>query len=325
MGIDHLEAPERIKIIDDALRSSDLPIEFIKAAVARPKEIIHTHKKELFDRVKHSQQKGRMTFTPDTIANKHTFQAALTAAGGSIQTAINLYKNHSFAMLRPPGHHATTNTAMGFCFFNNIAIATTHLLRNKSKRVAIIDIDNHHGNGTQDIFYTNPDVLYLSLHAGPTITFPGTGYLDEVGEAEGIGKTVNVPLPYHTTDDDYLYAFDTIFSPIIHQYRPDTILVSLGLDALESDPYGSLSLSLDVYHQLGMRIARLQKQLTKRKVGVFLEGGYKYEELGQATVNFFEALLYPEKYDRYILNPTRKMQKIIYHVRSFQRNYWYGI
>jgi len=325
MGNGHLEATNIIRLVQKALMQARFDRNYNVAVSAPPKEILGVHASELFDLVKASQSKGKYRFTPDTIANEYTFQAALTAAGGAIQTAVNLHHNNSFAMLRPPGHHATLSAAMGFCFFNNIAIAASHLLKTRVKRIAIIDVDNHHGNGTQDIFYNNPNVLYASLHASPEIAYPGTGFSDEVGGRDGAGRTINIPLPYQTDDTDYLFAFDTIVDPIIRQFKPEMILVSLGLDGLLHDPYGMLGLSSAGFADIGFRIARLNKDLTKYNVGVFLEGGYKYDEIGKAAVEFFNGLLFPEEYEKSILNPSDRIQKIVHHVRSIQRHYWYTI
>ncbi|MHA2277710.1 MAG: histone deacetylase family protein, partial [Candidatus Kariarchaeaceae archaeon] len=292
MGEGHLEAPIRVKLIEAHLRNSNLITKFVEARQATMEEIIEVHAPELYREVKLSTQSDNTIFTLDTIANEFTFDAALTAVGGALQVAEKIKdKSVQFGMLRPPGHHSTFDTAMGFCFFNNIAFTTHKLLKDTCDRVAIIDVDHHHGNGTQDLFYLDHHVLYTSLHADPTVAFPGTGYANEIGHGEGVGKTVNIPLPIKTNDENWLVGFDEVIAPIVEQYKPNAILVSLGLDALDEDPYGVLGLTPDGYFEIGKRIGQLGDKLCKKRVGVLLEGGYKYEELGIATEKFFSGLI----------------------------------
>lgn len=325
MGNDHLEAPKRVLLIEQSIRTATFQTDFNKANPATIDDILAVHTSSLYNTIKDSQNYARVELTPDTTTNKNTFSAALTAAGGAIQTVNSARKRHSFSLTRPPGHHATLGVAMGFCFFNNIAIATQNLLNQGIEKIAIIDIDNHHGNGTQSIFERDPNVLYLSLHADPKITFPGTGQMQEIGIGEGIGRTVNIPLPYMTRDAAYLYVFDSIAIQILEQYNPEIILVSLGLDGLEGDPYGSLGLSVDVFFELGKRIGRLANQITNNKVGVILEGGYRYDLIGQATREFFQGLLNFDEATRIEPELTDNIQNIIYSVKSIQRSYWYNI
>jgi acetoin utilization deacetylase AcuC-like enzyme len=214
---------------------------------------------------------------------------------------------------------------MGFCFYNNIAITAAYLKQHSYKRIAILDIDNHHGNGTQDIFANDPDILYTSLHGHPNVTFPGTGYTSEVGLGDGEGTTVNIPLPVATTDDDYLFAFDSIMSPIVKQFNPEILLVSLGLDSLSGDPYGNLGLSVEIFYALGARIGLLAQMLCNNRVAVFLEGGYNFTDMGRATSLFFKGLLKPENYEKTSLTPRKVIQEIVFNVRSVHRNFWYGL
>ena len=177
---------------------------------------------------------------------------ARLAAGGTIKaTDLVMKRNYrnSFAFVRPPGHHAGPGYPMGFCVFNNVAVAASHLLENYGlDHVLILDVDAHHGNGTQEIFYRSNKVLYVSLHEDP-IEFPLKGFADEVGEKEGLGYTVNVPLPYGTGDRIYLKAFNEIVAPIIKQYKPQFTLVSTGFDSHYADPIGNLSLLSNQLHQ----------------------------------------------------------------------------
>lgn len=325
MGEDHLEAPIRIELIEEHLRNSKLNPKFINAKQATQEEINEIHSPELHRAVKLSAQSDNTVFTLDTLANEFTYEAALTAAGGAIQVAEKIKdRSIQFGMLRPPGHHSTFDTAMGFCFFNNIAITTNTLLKQNYKRVAIIDVDHHHGNGTQDLFYMN-QVLYTSMHADPTVSFPGTGFANEVGHGNGIGKTVNIPLPIKTNDENWLAGFDEVIAPIVTQYKPDAILVSLGLDALDNDPYGVLGLTPDGFFEIGKRIGKLGNQLCKKRVGVMLEGGYKYEELGIATEKFFSGLIDFKQESIIKPNLNYRFEQVLREVKAIQRNHWFDI
>ncbi len=325
MGQHHLESPERISLITNSIEESDLSYRYFEAKEASDEDILKIHSDSLMNIMRRSTGIVKVTFTPDTTTNMFTFAAAKTSAGGAIQVANNLDTANSFALLRPPGHHATSKSAQGFCFFNNVAIAAKNLIDNGIKRITIIDIDNHHGNGTSEIFECCPNILYISMHADPQISYPGTGFADEVGNCEGIGKTVNIPLPYKLRDSDYLIGFDEIVIPIVEQFDPEIILVSLGVDGINNDPYGSLGLSKNIFYDLGYRIRDLAKRLTNRYVGVFLEGGYKYEELGPAVVEFLRGIEQLDK--QYHIKPqlSLKFEYSLREVKAIQRNYWFGI
>ncbi len=324
MGPEHLESPERITIIEKALKEASFKSKFIEARRATDEEILTVHSQGYLDTMYRSTGIARIKMTEDTSTNMFTLDAALTSAGGGIQMVENSKHNHGFSLLRPPGHHATQNAAMGFCFFNNIAIAA-NAIRDKYKKILILDIDQHFGNGTADIFKDDPDVLYMSLHADPQISYPGTGFASNVGIKEGLGKTVNISLPWKLKDSDYLVALDEIAIPISEQFNPDIILLSLGVDGLEDDPYGHLSLTTDVYYEIGRRIGDFNKRNTNNKVPTFFEGGYKYDLLGEATVKFFEGLLNPDGEERIKAELTPKFSYQLRKIKSIQRKHWIGI
>ena len=185
------------------------------------------HTRAHLDLIKRAAESGGRWVDPDTHVSPRSYEIALLSAGGAI-TATKLWDEElvPFALIRPPGHHATPDRAMGFCLFNNVAIAVAKLLEDGYERVAIIDWDVHHGNGTQAIFYDEPRVLYVSMHQWPH--YPGSGFFTECGEGRAEGLTVNVPLPAAATDGDYAHTFAVIVEPIVTQFAPQAILVSAG-------------------------------------------------------------------------------------------------
>jgi len=288
-GRRHPESPERLQAIMQGLKANNFFKKGLCSLVTPKKasiddlEIIHDP-----DYVKlvekYCRSGGGVLDLGDTVVSKESFEVAQYAVGGSLE-AVNLVNEgrfqNSFALIRPPGHHAGAYYARGFCIFNNIAIAATHLIRKHGfRRVLIIDIDAHHGNGTQELFYDSAEVLYAGLHQDPT-GFPGTGFVDEVGEGEGLGYTVNIPFPFRVNDKIYLEAFDQIIVPIAEQYKPQFILVSAGFDMHYTDPVASLSLSVFAYQAIFERILNMASKLCNGKIAAILEGGYSLSFLGK--------------------------------------------
>jgi acetoin utilization deacetylase AcuC-like enzyme len=226
---------------------------------------------------------GKRYIDMNTYLTEETFQVASVAAGAAIGTVKRtLQGEHSFALVRPPGHHAEPDKAMGFCIFNNAAIAAAYAL-DTGKRVAIIDWDLHHGNGTQKVFYSSDQVLFCSIHQ--VNTFPRTGWVDEIGTGAGKGYTLNAPIREGSTLSDYLYIFNEIFLPALEKFSPDVVIVSAGLDPLSDDPIGGMKLLPDDFGVL--------TYITARSAGVplalVLEGGYG-PSLGPAVSSIFNAL-----------------------------------
>ncbi|MDI6806184.1 MAG: histone deacetylase, partial [Candidatus Bathyarchaeia archaeon] len=235
---------------------------------------------------------------------------------------------NAFAAVRPPGHHAEKFRAFGFCIFNNAAIAAQYLLKNFGlKRIAILDIDAHHGNGTQESFYETDEVLYISLHQDPRI-FPGTGFIDEIGEGEGLGFNVNIPLPFRTGDRIYLKAMREIVTPIINEYKPQFMLVSAGLDGHYADPVGNLSLSILCYREIFEIIVNVALKVCGGKLVSVLEGGYSPKFVGKiaaAAIAKMSGAFYGVN-DR--APPTskhyeRKGEKVIKEIKKVQSNFWH--
>ena len=218
----------------------------------------------------------------DTALNAESWEAATLASGaamGAVESALSGMA--AFAIARPPGHHAGRGYGMGFCLLNNAAVAAEHARSSGAERVAILDWDVHHGNGTQDIFYANGDVLYLSVHQSPF--YPGTGDAREVGEAQGRGFTANVPLPGRSGEDVYAEAFVGFFVPILREYRPELLLVSAGYDAHAADLLGGMRLESASFGRFAARLATLTREVGAAPPVFLLEGGYNLNALTESV------------------------------------------
>jgi acetoin utilization deacetylase AcuC-like enzyme len=213
----------------------------------------------------------------DTFTSPDTYAVALLAAGAAVQAAEHAMDHHEpvFALVRPPGHHAERARAMGFCLFNNVAVAAAAMLDRGVSRIAVVDIDVHHGNGTQSIFYDDPRVLYVSTHQHPF--YPGSGACDEVGRGEGRGFTVNIPMEAGCDDADYALAFRAIVEPIVDAFAPELVLVSAGYDAHERDPLASMRVTTGGY---GALVERLRDSAARHgELALVTEGGYELPAL----------------------------------------------
>jgi acetoin utilization deacetylase AcuC-like enzyme len=243
-GAGHPERPARLSSVKALLDTT--PVKGTTWAEPRPaslEALRRVHGAELVEAL--ARTKGhRVQLDPDTATSAQSYDAAVLAAGAAldaVDAVLDGRHANAFALVRPPGHHAEPARAMGFCLFNNIAIAAEHALARGLSRVAVLDWDVHHGNGTQAAFYGRRDVLYLSSHQFPF--YPGTGDVTEVGKGDGKGFTVNCPLPAGLGDADYGAVFHSLFLPVLQAYRPELLLVSAGFDPHQSDPLASMQLS----------------------------------------------------------------------------------
>jgi acetoin utilization deacetylase AcuC-like enzyme len=252
----YLDSPERLEVLLKAFPDAREGRAAERAAVER------VHAPEYLDMLATMTEPG--LWDSDTVVSETSWTAALLAAGIAIEAA----ETGAFALVRPPGHHARPRTAMGFCLVNNVAVATRHMQAEHGVgRVAIVDYDVHHGNGTQEIFWEDDSVLFVSLHQWPF--YPGTG-----GPTEQSGTTVNVPLSAGSGDEEYLLAFDQVVVPAVEQFSPELLLVSAGFDAHEEDPLAQMRISVDGFRELSRRCAALAP-----RVAAVLEGGYNVSTL----------------------------------------------
>jgi len=334
-GTRHPESPSRLRVIMRELKKSGI-LENERCSLVEPEiasikdlELIHN-----IDYIQRIQQfcscGGGLLDQEDTVVSPESYEVALLAAGGTLK-AVDLVMagkfRNAFAFVRPPGHHAGPYYSMGFCVFNNIAVAASHLLKNFNlNRVLILDIDAHHGNGTQEIFYRSDKVLYVSLHEDPS-EFPLAGFAEEVGEDEGLGYTVNVPLPYGTDDRIYLRAFNEIVVPIINQYKPQFILVSTGFDNHYTDPVADLSLSTFSYIKIFDVVLELASKFCQGKLVAVLEGGYSLRFLGKmacAVTARLAEIPYSirDKHRGAGIKVRKNGEKTIEQVKKIQSSFW---
>jgi acetoin utilization deacetylase AcuC-like enzyme len=252
------------------------------------------HSEQLLRRVRQLASYGGGQFDSDTYVTADSWEVAALAAGaavGAVEAVLGGGARNAFALVRPPGHHATPSRAMGFCLINNIAVAARYAQRELGvARVAIIDYDVHHGNGTQDIFYSDPSVLFCSTHAAPF--YPGTGAVGEMGDrALALGATLNVPLPFGAGDTGYLRVFEQVIVPALRRFRPELIMLSAGYDAHWSDPLGTMVLSVSGFARLNQLMLELADELCAGRLVMVLEGGYNLDALGACVVASLHQLL----------------------------------
>ena len=259
-----------------------------------PFEIItRVHSPYYVERLESAAMFGRGRLDPDTYVNADSFQAALLAAGGLlnvVDAVMTGQADNGFALIRPPGHHATPENGMGFCLLGNVAIAARWAqIHHGAARVLIVDFDVHHGNGTQDVFYNDESVLFVSTHQFPY--YPGTGAADETGRNHAIGATINIPFPPHVGDKGYVDAFRQIVAPAARRFQPDLILLSAGFDAHWMDPLASEYVSIFGYAMLVRELMGLADELCHGRLVAALEGGYNLDVLAHAVLTTLRVLL----------------------------------
>ncbi|MEZ4409039.1 MAG: histone deacetylase [Polyangiales bacterium] len=247
----------------------------VEARAATDDEVLRAHSDAHLSRLRDACAGPAGYLDPDTYHGRHSLDAALLAAGSACEMVDALMDDRAdVAMLlaRPPGHHATRERAMGFCLINNVAVAAAHARSRGARRVAVVDWDVHHGNGTQDIFYRDPSVLFVSLHQAPL--YPDSGWVDEVGMGEGRGFSVNLPLPAGCDGALYARAFERVVLPVVESFAPELVLVSAGFDAHARDPLASQLLEAADFGWMASRVRDIASRVGHGRVGLVLEGGY---------------------------------------------------
>ncbi len=291
----HPENAGRLECILRTLEQEDIlsRLRLVDPRRASEDELLSVHTPQHIERVHRVADQGGGHMDPDTYVSPRSYEAAVMAAGGLIKAVDHLLEGelrNGFALIRPPGHHATATRAMGFCLFNNVAVAARSALQDERiERVLIGDFDVHHGNGTQDIFQENPDVFYFSTHQYPY--YPGTGAKTEMGSGAGEGTVLNVPLPPGVGDSGFARIAEELVWPLAERFAPNLILVSAGYDGHWDDPLAHMSLSLTGYASLQRQLVRLADQLCGGRILFTLEGGYHLKALAYGVLNGFLALL----------------------------------
>lgn len=318
---EHPERPERLTAISNRIHSEGLADRCVAvpAREATDAELLGIHTPAYMREIDSTAGSAFVQLDPDTYTCRDSARAARLAAGGLAELTRAVLQgelDNGLALLRPPGHHAEADRAMGFCLFNNVAIAATVARRLGARRVLIVDWDLHHGNGTQNSFWEDPDVLYFSTHQFPF--YPGTGAIAETGAGEGLGRTVNVPWPGGMGDAEYAYAFDRVLLPIARSFGPDLVLVSCGFDAAAGDPLGSMRVTPAGYARLTARV----RSLASGRVVLALEGGYDLGAIAASAAACLRVLLGEDPEEADGDPPAAEARRVLELVLATQRPYW---
>ena len=336
----HPERRERLAYTLDQLIEEGIfdfeEIKLIKPERANIDDVLSVHTKDYVSFLEKMSKTGGV-IDWDTNIPIGLFEVALLAAGGAIKAAKSVVTKevkNAFAMIRPPGHHAKPYTGAGFCYLNNMAIMTRWLQKRDFKKILILDWDAHHGDGTQEIFYDEDGVLFVSLHQMPL--YPGTGYPHEIGWGKGEGYTVNVPLPPGSSDECYLYIFKEIIEPLATEYQPDFIAISAGQDNHFTDPITDLALTAQGYAKMMKNAVRLSDELCEGRLVAVLEGGYSIERaLPYTNLGIIAAMVgldisfikEPKNYLGFLKlrkdpHALSKVRKTVENVKGILSRYW---
>jgi acetoin utilization deacetylase AcuC-like enzyme len=289
----HPESPERAEVMDLVAHEWRRQRgEVVAPRAATREQLARVHDVEYLRRMSETAGSA-IALDQDTYTSPETYEIALLAAGAAIDAVERVMggqHQRAIALVRPPGHHAERGRAMGFCFFNNVAIAAAHARTLGAARVAIVDYDVHHGNGTQHAFESDPGVLYVSTHQSPY--YPGTGAASEIGLLQGRGFTVNLPLEAGAVDEDYRCVSSEIILPVLRQFQPDLVLVSAGFDAHARDPLAGMRLTTEAFAAMTLELRQVAEECCFGRIAAVTEGGYDLPALGdslRAVVGALEA------------------------------------
>jgi acetoin utilization deacetylase AcuC-like enzyme len=291
----HPECPERIARAYRLLQESGVASRLTRVPGRRatPDELLLVHSEGHVERVRAACASDEIVWVgPEARASRASWDPSLLAVGGLLEAVDHVLAgrlSNAYVLQRPPGHHASADRAMGFCLFNAVAVAARYAQGRGLARVAVVDWDVHHGNGTQDIFYADDSVLFVSLHQDGLYP-PGSGTLAEVGTGDGQGLTVNIPLPAGTGDAGYACAFGAVVEPVVSNFGPDIILVSAGQDPAASDPLGRMSATTEGFRAMAERLASVANEVCGGRIVAFQEGGYSVEHMPYCTLAIIEAL-----------------------------------
>jgi acetoin utilization deacetylase AcuC-like enzyme len=321
----HPERPERAEVLDAiATRWRARGAEIVAPRAATREQLLRVHDADYLRRI--SETAGRATqLDPDTYTSPESHDVALMAAGAcidAVERVMSASHRAAYALVRPPGHHAERGRAMGFCLFNNVAIAAAHARTMGAAKIAIVDFDVHHGNGTQHTFETDPHVLYISIHQYPY--YPGTGAAHEIGREAGRGFTVNVPLEAGAVDEDYQLAFGRVVVPVLRQFEPSLLVVSAGFDAHEHDPLGGMRVTTPAFAAMTGELRAVAEECCRGRIVAAVEGGYDLQALGASLDASIESLSGDRKTPQWPASgiaPSRA-QTVVGELRQILTPYW---
>ena len=321
-GFGHPERPDRLRVLLDHLGTAR-DLVHLEAWPASEDQIALVHTVAHVEHAAATAGQRRVALDPDTVTSSGSYEAARLAAGSALVVCEAVLAGevaNGVALVRPPGHHAERNRAMGFCLFNNVAIAARVLRQRGLGRIAIVDWDLHHGNGTQHLFEQDPDVLYVSTHQYPY--YPGTGAADEVGIGPGAGRTLNLPFPAGFGDAEYAHAFREVVTPVLRQFAPDFVLVSAGFDCDYRDPLGGMSVTGAGFATMAQALRSIADETAGGRLVAVLEGGYDLNAIVEGVDTTLDVLRGNDRPSAPATGDPRHAEAVLAAVRAAHAPYW---